>query len=145
MFFNHARGPFLEFLRNLTPQSLLLSIAFIMGSKFDFARFDFGNTVGMLPLILVIVTFLVAAIANIFMFIEGSCRSISDIDSELKPLHLKGVEWQREALHLLFKKKKSLFYEVLGAVLVVQVGYCVVFYSSIQAAIKFYSNIHGCR
>ncbi|MBW8073057.1 MAG: hypothetical protein GJU77_05165 [Ferrovum sp.] len=143
--FSHAKGPFLEFLRNLTPQSLLLSIALIMGSKLNLARFDFGNTMGTLPFILSMLTFFAAAIANISMLIEGLCRSISDIDSKLKCSNLKGVKWQREAIRLLYEKKKTLFYELLVVVLVVQVGCFVVLYSSMQAAIKFYFNIHGCR
>ena len=142
MFFNHAKGPFLEFLRNLTPQSLFLSISLIMGSNPNFARFDFGNTIlWILPMLI----FFAAAIANISMLIEGLCRSISDIDSKLKISNLKGIKWQQEAIRLLCREKKNLFLELFVAVLVIQVGYCAVFYLSMQTAIKFYFNIHGCR
>lgn len=40
-----ARGPYLEFLRNLTPQVLLASLAWVLALKLDFSRFDLQNFV----------------------------------------------------------------------------------------------------
>lgn len=146
MIFSYARGPFLEFLRNLTPQILLLSIAIIMGTKFDLTKFDLGNTWNTMPFILVMGTFFAAAIANMFMFIEGSCRSIEEIDEQSKRLHsegIKGLAHLKELGVLLFKKSKVLFFEVAVALLIVQVGFLAVFISSIQAATNLYIAIHG--
>ncbi|MCX7131062.1 hypothetical protein [Aeromonas sp.] len=146
MIFSYARGPFLEFLRNLTPQILLLSIAIIMGTKLDLTKFDLSNTWNTMPFILVMCTFFAAAIANIFMFIEGSCRSIEEIDEQSKRLHsagVKGLAHLKELGVLLFKKSKMLFFEVAVALLLVQVGFLAVFISSIQAATNLYIVIHG--
>jgi hypothetical protein len=44
MIFSYARGPFLEFLRNLTPQIMLFSIAIVMSTKLDTNKFDLSNT-----------------------------------------------------------------------------------------------------
>lgn len=41
---NAGRATFLEFLRNLTPQALILSIAIIAGMKLDFTRINLSNT-----------------------------------------------------------------------------------------------------
>ncbi|HEY3431574.1 MAG TPA: hypothetical protein VGK09_03395 [Rhodocyclaceae bacterium] len=146
MIFSYARGPFLEFLRNLTPQILLFSIAIIMGSKLDLTKWDPGNTWNTLPFIFVMGTFFAAAVANMFMFIEGSCRSIADIDEESKRLHsegIKGVAHLKELGVLLFKRSKALFFEVAVALLIVQVGFLAVFITSIQAATNLYITIHG--
>ena len=146
MIFSYARGPFLEFLRNLTPQILLFSIAIIMGSKLDLTKFDLGNTWNTLPFIFVMGTFFAAAVANMFMFIEGSCRSIADIDDESKRLHsegIKGLAHLKELGALLFKRSKVLFFEVAVALLVVQVGFLAVIVTSIQAATNLYITIHG--
>ena len=146
MIFSYARGPFLEFLRNLTPQILLLSIAIIMGTKFDPTKFDLSNTWNTMPFILVIGTFFAAAIANMLMFIEGSCRSIEEIDEQSKRLHsdgIKGLAHLKKLGVLLFKKSKVLFFEVAVALLIVQVGFLAVFISSIQAATNLYIVIHG--
>ena len=146
MIFSYARGPFLEFLRNLTPQILLLSIAIIMGTKLDFTKFDLSNTWNTMPFILVVGTFFAAAIANMSMFIEGSCRSIEEIDEQSKRLHsegVKGLAHLKKLGTLLFKKSKVLFFEVVVALLIVQVGFLAVFISSIQAATNLYIVIHG--
>ena len=146
MIFSYARGPFLEFLRNLTPQILLFSIAVIMGTKLDLTKFDFSNTWNTMPFILVMGTFFAAAIANMFMFIEGSCRSIEEIDEQSKRLHsegIKGFAHLKGLGVLLFKKSKVLFFEVAVALLIVQVGFLAVFISSIQAATNLYIVIHG--
>lgn len=146
MIFSYARGPFLEFLRNLTPQILLFSIAIIMGSKLDLTKFDLDNTWNTLPFIFFIGTFFAAAVANMFMFIEGSCRSLTGIDEESKRLRSEGINglaYLKELGVLLFKKSKLLFFEVAVALLVVQVGFLAVFITSIQAATNLYVTIHG--
>lgn len=146
MIFSYARGPFLEFLRNLTPQILLLSIAIIMGAKLDLTKFDLSNTWSTMLFITVIGTFFAAAIANMFMFIEGSCRSIEEIDEKSKRLQsdgIKGVAHIKELGVQLFKKSKVLFFEVAVVMLIVQVGFLAVTISSIQAATNLYIVIHG--
>lgn len=146
MIFSYARGPFLEFLRNLTPQILLFSIAIIMSSKLDLSTFDFGNIWNSLPFFLVVATSFAAAIANMFMFIEGSCRSFADIDDESKRLHSAGIKGGAHLKALgvmLYKKSKLLFVEVMVVFLIVQVGFLAVFVTSIQAATNLYIVIHG--
>jgi hypothetical protein len=146
MIFSYARGAFLEFLRNLTPQILLCSIAILLGSKLDLTRFDVGNTLNTLPFIFVVATFVAAAIANLLMFIENSCRSIADIDEESKRLHSQGIGGAahlRQLGVMLFNKSKALFFEVAIALLIVQVGFLAVLVSSIQAAVNLHNMIQG--
>jgi hypothetical protein len=40
---NDGRAHYLEFLRNLTPQTLLLSIVWLLAAKLDFTKFDINN------------------------------------------------------------------------------------------------------
>lgn len=148
MIFSYARSPFLEFLRNLTPQILLLSIAVIMGSKLDLNKFDISNTWNSLPFILVMGTFFAAAIANMFMFMEGSCRALTDIDEESKRLFregFKGLSHLKQLGKMLFKKSKWLFFEVAVSMLVIQVGFVAVFITTIQTATNLYKVMHGIR
>lgn len=146
MIFSYARAPFLEFLRNLTPQVMLFSIAIVLGSKLDLSIFDFGNTWNTIPFLVVMATFFAAAIANMFMFMEGACRSFSDIDAESKRLHGEGITGARhlKALGLmLFRKSKILFAELLLVMAIIQVGFLVVFIASIQAATNLFIAMHG--
>jgi hypothetical protein len=146
MIFGYARGPFLEFLRNLTPQILLFSIAIIMGTKLDLMKFDLSNTWSTMLFITFMGTFFAAAIANMFMFIEGACRSIEEIDEKSKRLHsdgITGLAYTKELGVQLFKKSKVLFIELAVVMLIVQVGFLAVTISSIQAATNLYIVIHG--
>lgn len=146
MIFSYARGPFLEFLRNLTPQILLFSIAIILGSKLDINKIDISNTLNSIPFILVVAVFFSAAIANMFMFIENSCKSVDWIDEKSKKFHKKGIKGWRHLRYLsvlLWRNSKIFFVEIVVAILIVQVGFSAVFLSSIQAATNLYKVING--
>lgn len=146
MLLTTGKGAFLEFLRNLTPQILLFSIAIVMASKLDLNKFDLSNFWGTLPFLMVIGVFLCAAIANMLMFFEKSCESLDWVNDESKRLHIDGIKgWSHiEALaKILIARNKALFLELLIAGLVVQVGFVVVFFTSIQGATSLYHAIHG--
>jgi len=145
MFFGNARAHFLEFLRNLTPQILLFSIAAILGSKLDIDKFDLRNTFGSLPFLVVMSTFFAAAFANITMFIEKSCTSITCIDEEAKRLKADGVKgccYWKGLFAMVWQNNKIFFVEIVLAFIVVQVGFSVVLVSSMPAAINIYKVIH---
>jgi hypothetical protein len=63
IFTNDVHEAFLAFLRNLTPQILLLSVAIIESLELDINKFDFSNILNTLPFILVMVIFFAAVIA----------------------------------------------------------------------------------
>jgi hypothetical protein len=56
----------LEFLRNLTPQILLLSVAFVLGSKLDITKFQFTlqGVKNAWPFVSVLLVLFVAFFAN---------------------------------------------------------------------------------
>ena len=146
MLLTTGKGAFLEFLRNLTPQILLFSIAIVMATKLDLKRFDLSNTWGTLPFLMVIGVFLCAAIANMLMFFEKSCESLDWVNDESKRLHNDGIKgWMhiKALARLLIARNKALFLELLIAGLVVQVGFAAVFFASIQGATNLYHAIHG--
>lgn len=145
MIFTSGKGPFLEFLRNLTPQILLFSIAIVLGTKLDLNRWDFSNTVGTLPFLFVMAVFFSAAIANMLNFLENSISSIEWLDAESKALREQGIKrWKhlRMIASIFWKRGKLIFVEMIIAMLIVQVGFSVVFVSSIQAATNLYLMIH---
>lgn len=59
-----ARGPFLNFLRNLTPQVLLATLAWIVATKIDLGRMDADNAFLVLSFITFFGAFLAAFAAN---------------------------------------------------------------------------------
>lgn len=145
MIFTTAKGPFLEFLRNLTPQILLFSIAIVLATKLDLNRWDLNNKLNTVPFILVLIVFFSAAIANLLMFFENSCRSLDWLDKESRELLSKGIKrWAYVKIisRRILEDGKMFFLELLIAMLVVQVGLAVVFVGSIQAASNLYTAIH---
>lgn len=66
-----GRPLFLEFLRNLTPQILLLAFGLTLWVRLDFHHFDFRNWFNTVVFYACALTFLLAISANIIQFIEG--------------------------------------------------------------------------
>ena len=149
IFTNDVHEAFLAFLRNLTPQILLLSVAIIESLELDINKFDFSNILNTLPFILVMVIFFAAVIANILTFIKDSCKStIASIDKDTMLLHAQETTWFKyfkSICIIMWKNSKRLIIEVLVIVLIIQVSLWAVFCTSQKAAAGIYSTIHGER
>lgn len=65
-----GRAAYLEFLRNLTPQILMLSLAFFLGRKIDFTRFDWAYTTPTFIFYSFLLIAIFAAYANATLFME---------------------------------------------------------------------------
>ena len=146
MILTSGKEHYLGFLRNLTPQILLLSIAIVMATELDINRWEPSNWRASLPYLFVITTFVLAAVANIFDFIEKTCTSFASIDTELQAMKKCDATWSKRfktMLSLLWTKSKFAFIEALIAVAIVQVGFGVVIVGSIPAAATLYTTIHG--
>lgn len=66
-----GRVAFLEFLRNLTPQVLLLVASLSMWVRLDFTQFDLSNWPSTLIFYACLLTLVLAVIANMVQFIEA--------------------------------------------------------------------------
>lgn len=145
MLFGSLRGPMLEFLRNLTPQILLLSIATILGLKLDLNKFDIGNFWGTLPFLLILATFFVALVANIITLIEKTIDSIAWVDEEgvrLQSQGIKGCKRLKVIFQMLCKQNKVFFVEISLVFLIALAGYVVVITTSISTAMSIYNTLH---
>jgi len=82
MFFGNERAALLEFLRNLTPQVLLLTCAFFLGSQLDWSTVRL--TTGGLGLTFAFwmcgVLWLAAFMANLTRFLESAVSSTEELD-----------------------------------------------------------------
>lgn len=140
MFIGEGRKAFLEFLRNLTPQILFLTISLISGSKLDLTQFDFSGS-GLwnaFPFAMCLIVFFGAAIANIGLFIENAITSNPALDGELEEIKSKAViAWKRTWLCLCaaWKHNKPAFVEIILALAICEIAFVVVFIVAIQGAI----------
>lgn len=140
------KEPFLEFLRNLTPQILLLSIAVVMSAKLDLERPDITNLWGSLPFFLVLAVFFAAMLANVLIFMEKSVKSIEVVNlrsQELFARNIRGVKYFFELFFALWNVKKLFLIELIFIVFVIQAGVAAVFVGAIPAASALYEATHS--
>ena len=140
MFTGEGRKAFLEFLRNLTPQVLFLTIALISGSKLDLTKFDFSGSGfwNAFPFAMCLMVFFGAAIANIGLFIENAVTSNPALDREVEEIKSTTISaWKRTWLCLCaaWKHNKPAFVQIILALAICEIAFVVVFVIAIQGAI----------
>lgn len=137
---NGGRAPLLDFLRNLTPQAVLLSFVFVAGSRLDFGTWDISNAPATLIFYSLLATCVMAAWANCTLFIEKSVVTSERIERGLrlldrrKPTNLKR---SRAASILTWRYKKLFYIELIVLVLILEVGLTIVFVTAISSALAF--------
>lgn len=122
---NQAQRPILEFLRNVTPQVLLASVALILWAQLDFGRFDFGNW------LLTLAFFLSAAIAvlgflfNINQFIDSLLDTLEPyqhVARRLRWRHASPRNALLATLKVMFRRQPSMLAVSLLVVVVAAIN-----------------------
>jgi hypothetical protein len=134
-----GRAAFLEFLRNLTSQTVFLSIAFVVGSKLDFRRLDFSNIAVTIIFWVPILIWALAAWANSSLFIEKSLVAVERINrasrllvyKHKKPRNLRLIQ---AALMYSWRNKKIFFAEVILVMVIVEFGLVAVVVLAVTSA-----------
>ncbi|MEF2266842.1 hypothetical protein V3C40_08610 [Janthinobacterium sp. LS2A] len=130
-----GRAFFLEFLRNLTPQILLLSLAFLLGGKLDFAKFDFNNLTSTLAFFFFLLLFGLAAYVNISLYME----KFYPIKRFNRGVRLIGARSGVNKLNInliYFRKNGLVFLEGMFVMLTIECTLAGVFVSAIATANK---------
>lgn len=134
---NDGRAAFLEFLRNLTPQAVILSIAIVSGMKLDFTKIDFKNIGPTLIFWMLIAIWGMAAWANNSLFLEKSLVSVKPINRASRLFSRKGLAGIRLTcanLTYSWRNKRIVFMELVVLMLIVEFGLVVVAISAILSA-----------
>lgn len=140
MFAGETRRAFLEFLRNLTPQILFLTIALISSSNLELNKFDL-SAAGLwrtLPFALCIFVFLGSAMANVGIFIDSAVTSSPELDERTEEIRSTDVSsWKRTWLLICaaWKHNKSAFFQIILAMVICEVAFVVVYIVAVQGAI----------
>lgn len=140
MFFGDGRKAFLEFLRNLTPQILFLTLALIVGSRLDLTapKFDTEGVRNAIPFFMCLLIFFGAVIANMTMFIEAAIVSNEKLDGEVAAIKAKGLKSLKLTWALLcaaWKHNKSAFFQLALTLIIIEIAFVIVFVISIQGAL----------
>lgn len=141
MFTGEARRAFLEFLRNLTPQILFLTMALVSSSNLELKEFDLSAS-GLwrtLPFALCIFIFLGSAMANVGLFIDSAVTSSPELDKRAGEIKSTDVStWKRTWLLLFaaWKYNKSAFFQIILVMAICEVAFVVVYIVAVQGAIS---------
>lgn len=138
-----ARAPFLEFLRNLTPQVLLLVVVLPMWAQLDFHTLDPSNWLATLAFFACVATLVLAVFANTMQFVDGYADiALKEIDKKMtaaKP-RLPKVSQRLGFLWRLGKRSKwNLIFHLGVTMLVAQVGVLAAATIGIKQAVQLWS------
>ena len=141
MFIGNGRAAFLEFLRNLTPQVVFLTLALIVSLKINFQVFqpDLEGLKTILPFAICILVFFASFIANTTKFIESAISSNEELDKEVKAIYENKLGfWKKISLifQATLKLNKKVFIEIILCIIFSYAGFYVASSMAIQGAIS---------
>jgi hypothetical protein len=147
MFFGHQRAAFLEFLRNLTPQILFLTVAFVTGSGLNLNvwQIDIQGVKNATPYFLSLAAFIGASVANVTLFIEKALTSSEALDIEIQRIKARQINIWAKLKALLFASwthNRGVFAQVALTLIVVQAGFLSVAFIAVQSTV---SALRGLR
>jgi len=153
MFFGPHRAAFLGFLRNLSPQVLLLAIALVASSRLDMHRFDWSvqGIKNVLPFALIMLVFLGAMVANVTLFLDEigvrSERVASTVRRAKAGVQTQGGRGGHLRLFMVlvaatWRHDRSGLLRFAAAFLVVEIGLVGLFLTALPAASALTNLLH---
>jgi hypothetical protein len=147
MFFGEGRAAFLEFLRNLTPQILFLTLTILFGERLDTSHFQltpegFKNA---LPLVACSLVFLGAFMANTTKFVDSSLSSSAPMRIQVGRIQGRGLSAHRHTWELLkaaWEFNKKAFFELVLVFLLVEASFIGVYAMALHGAISAIRATH---
>ena len=143
----HILGPgrtaFLEFLRNLTPATLVASIAVLLWSRLDFNRVDWNNWAATLAFFGCALTAALAFYANASAFLDQGFGPPMQLERAIRRLRLRGHRGPvlfRALVALTWRGKPSAFFEGIITVLILYAVLMVGTLSALSAAATALKN-----
>lgn len=141
-----GRAPFLDFLRNLTPQTLVLSFGLIAGNKLQPTCCYSENAKQTVIFFCFFVIWVLAVWANSSLFIEKYLVSVERINRAARlliKLRVTGLRNLSTLLRYAWRNERSIFFEVVVVFVVVEFGLVVVVMSAIGSATALLKALSG--
>jgi len=142
-----AREPYLNFLRNLGPQILVSSLAWVLGSKLDFTKWDVSNAPTTIMFFGFLLLFLYAIYANTSLFLKALFPTFESW-IKAQEASIKGINTSRPMIPLLlfkaiFTHKKAEFFLVFLVSVFLQFLIAGVFVSSVVSSLGIIKAMHS--
>lgn len=141
-----GRAPFLEFLRNLTPQAFLLAVALVAGFRLEPTCCHPENAKQTAIFFVFLAMWIAAVWANSSLFIEKYLVSVRHIDRAsrlLIKLRVVGLRNLRALLVYAWRRQRMIFVEAMIVFVVVEFGLVVVTLSAIASASALAKVLHS--
>lgn len=138
-----GRGAFLEFLRNLTPTILLISVAVVLWARLDFNRIDFRNWSATAAFYACALTAALSWFANISQFLDRAFAPIAGLERALRLLKLKGCstgQILRALTILTWRRRPMIVIEALVVVLIAVAAVHAGAHAAVNAALMALRN-----
>lgn len=137
-----GRGPYLSFLRNLTPQILLASLAMLTITKIDFSRSDIDNTMLLLFCFLTfLLAFIAAFVANSTLLYDEAFGELRDWRAtqhrRIKNQGLRGLSYGRAMWIAFWKERFAEFVTYLFMIIFFQVVFAGVVIIAMASAVNY--------
>jgi hypothetical protein len=135
--FKEGRAPFLEFLRNLTPQTVVLSLALIAGHRLRPTCCHMDGAAETMLFVCFLVIWLASVWANSSLFIEKYLVSVKRINRASKLFVRSGFKGLKNFAILLkftWRNQRLIFIEIIFVFVVVEFGFAAVTMSAVGSA-----------
>lgn len=144
---NDGRPHYLEFLRNLTPQIILLSLALYLMNRLDLSRFDLANSGPTFLFLLFFGAFALAFYANTTLFYER-CFSqwrvwLKETQDSLVAQGLTRLKISSAIYLAIWRERFVEVMEVIAVLIFLQVALAAVVVMSAHSASSMWRAIHA--
>ena len=139
-----GRAAFLEFLRNLTTQAVLLAFILVAGRRLDFRHADLSNFWPTFGFFAIVAIWWMAAYANVTLFMERSLVQTHRVNRARRLLRARGLSSWRITLHAVYfswRDHKFFFVEVVAVTVIIEVGLAISAASGVTTAATIVSNL----
>lgn len=148
MFTGEARRALLEFLRNLTPQILFLTLALMLGMKLDLTRVNLSGqgVANAAPFVMCLIVFFGATVANVSLFIDTAITSNAALDEQVAAIKKQDLKaWKRTSrlICAAWKHNKPVFFQLFLVLAIAETAMVAVFIAAIQGAVMSPFNHNG--
>lgn len=129
---SEGRKDFLDFLRNLTPQAILLSMSFLTFQKMVYEELYTQRNIFLLAIATIFtLTWLAATYCSITLFLENSIR-LPELDRGKPEGTIDFLRKLIKNIIICWKFRKTIFLEILIIFIIIETSVVITMYNAIQ-------------
>lgn len=132
---NEGQRPLLEFLRNLTPQVLLATMALVLWAHIDFGRVDWSNWLNTGAFFASTGLFVLAFFANMSQLFDALLGALDRYGRLARRLRSSGVSqagWV--TLGVMFRQRRTLVLDMIATIAIVEIAWITIAFAAANAA-----------